>query len=290
MEEQNTVLEEETLDTEVENDEYVDETEYADETDDQEEPAEQEESLEDQEDDVEVEYDEDGNVVEHVAEEDEDATASEGEAEVSNDTETADARGVKHADEGGEDYRAKYEALRRQTGETLKKLGVETEDVLDGLESLAADADGVSVEEYRQKKSEAERTEKAEMLLKQQEFERIAAQDLAELQAEFPETRAYKNLLQMPQDIRSEFARLRGLGLPAKQAYAAANVDGIRTTVAASAKKSVDNKAHLQTSVPKNAKNTTIRMTRAELAQLRDCFPNKTDKEIIALYKQTKSN
>jgi hypothetical protein len=289
MEEQNTVLEEETLDTEVDNEEYIDETEYADETDDQEEPTQDEEESE-QEDDVEVEYDEDGNVVEHVAEEDEDATESEGDAEVSNDTETAGARGVKHADEGGEDFRAKYEALRRQTGDTLKKLGVDTEDPIEGLESLAADAEGLSLEEYRNKKSEAERTEKAEMLLKQQEFERIAAQDLAELQAEFPETRAYKNLLQMPQDVRSEFARLRGLGLPAKQAYAAANVDGIRATVAASAKKSVDNKAHLHTAVPKNAKNTTICMTRAELAQLRDCFPNKTDKEIIALYKQTKSN
>lgn len=285
MDEQNTVLEEDILDTETDNDEYIDETEYADEADDQEEPEADESDVED---DVEIEYDEDGNVLEGVADEDEDAPADESEA-ASNGTEPVNARTDKHADEGGEDFRAKYEALRRQTGDTLKKLGVTTEDPLEGLESLAADAEGLTLEEYRSKKSEAERTERANNLLKQQEFAALAAQDLAALQSEFPETRAYKSLLDMPAEVRQEFGKLREKGLSPKQAYAAANVDGIRNTVAASVKKSTA-KGHLQTAVPKGAKDASFRMTRAQLEEARSIFPGYSDQKIIALYKQVSKN
>lgn len=288
MDEQENVLEE-TLDTVEANEDYIDETEYADDTDDQEEP---EADKSDVEDDAEIEYDEEGNVVEHVAEEGEDATTREGAEEVSNDTEAATARDVKHADEGGEDFRAKYEALLKQTGDTLKKLGVETEDALEGLESLAADADGVTLEEYRSKKQETERTEKAQKLLQQQEFERMAAQDLISLQSDFPETRAYKTLIEMPPTVLKRFGELRGMGLSAKEAYAAANPDGVRNSVASSVKKAAmhESKTHLQTTVPKTARNTEVRMTRAQLEEYRAIFPGYSDKKIVALYKQTTKN
>ena len=290
MEEQNTVLEEETPSPEVSDEEYVDETEYEDESDDQEEP-EQEDGPE-QEDDAEIEYDDDGNVVESVAEESEDAPAHEAVQDAPTDSTETVGKGVERVDEDAPRLRAELDALRKQTSETLKKLGVETDDPMGGLEALAADAEGLTLEEYRQRKFDAERAEKADRLLKQQEFERLAAQDLAALQTEFPETRAYKSLLEMPAEVRQVFARLREKGLSPKQAYAAANVDGIRSNVAASVKKTAmhDGKEHLRTAVPKNAKNTAFRMTRSQLEEARAIFPGYSDQKIIALYKQASKN
>ena len=160
---------------------------------------------------------------------------------------------------------------------------------MEGLVSLAAEADGVTPQEYLQKKASADRDAQARALLQQQEFEKLATADLAELHAAYPETQQYKHIRELPDDIKKKFGRFRDAGLSAKEAYAAANPDGIRTQVATAVKKKSlhDSKSHLQTTVPKGSKDNSIVMPKSELARWRDIFPEKTDKEIIALYKKT---
>ena len=125
------------------------------------------------------------------------------------------------------------------------------------------------------------------MLLQRTEFEKKMKADLAELQSAYPETKKLTSITQV-QNF-AEFGRLRDMGLTPKQAYAAANPDGVRENVAAAVKQQSLNetKQHLQSAVPKKAKGDTITMTRKELLEWRDLFPDKSDKEIIALYKNS---
>lgn len=181
----------------------------------------------------------------------------------------------------------RLEELVSQSKDTLKKLGVEGDDVLKGLAELAAETDGVSTEEYLKARAEEKAKADAEAIAHQTEFEKIAAADLAELQAKFPETKSYKHIKDMPKEILAEFAKNRDLGLPAVKAYAAANPDGIRESAVASAKAEKSGKEHLQSSVPKGSKSTAIKMTRTELNEWRGLFPDKSDKEIVALYRKT---
>lgn len=219
-----------------------------------------------------LEYDENGDII---IPEDEEVKE-----EISEEEETpkADERDAKI-----KDLEERLAELTSQSRDTLKKLGIDNEDVLRGLADLAAETDGVSTEEYLAKKAEAARA----AIASQTEFEKVAAADLAELQAKYPETKAYKHIKDMPKDILAEFANNRALGLPAVKAYAAANPDGIRESAVASVKAAKSGKDHLQSSVPKGSKTTAIKMTRSELNEWRGLFPGKSDKEIVALYRKT---
>jgi hypothetical protein len=248
---------------------------------------ESEEETEDGTDDV--EFDEDGNLVlnddeeseeEEAEEEDEGKPAEDQKEEKPKESTPTDTSTKRLAD------------LERQAKDTLKKLGVELkdgDDIQKALAQLAAEADGVTLDEYLKKAQEETQKEEATKLLQKLEFEKMAAADLAELQREFPETRAYKSIMDMPEAILAEFGRYRDLGIPAKKAYAAANPDGIRTNVAEAVKKksAQDNKSHLRSAVTKRSHDNGVKITRAELEEWRSLFPRKSDKEIYRLYKQT---
>lgn len=256
--------------------------------------------------DDEFEYDEDGNIIipdvidEDADEDDEpveieqDEDEEEGaEEDEGSDDETDSDENVEPAAEDEtkkerDEYKRKYEQLVAQSRETISKLGVkETDDVLAGLESLAAEADDVPVEDYRRKKQEEARANEAQRALQKQEFERKAAADLAELKQYYPELKDVKTIYEIKN--LAEFGRLRDLGVSARQAYAAANADEIKESAARSVKQQARNdKSHLRSAVPKGSKDNSITMTKGELSQWRDLFPNKTDKEILALYKKTK--
>lgn len=220
-----------------------------------------------------LEYDENGDII---IPEDEEVKE-----EISEEEETPK---VDERDAKIKDLEERLAELTSQSKDTLKKLGIENEDVLRGLADLAAETDGVSTEEYLAKKAEVARAAIAE----QTEFEKVFAADLAELQAKYPETKAYKHIKDMPKEILDEFAKNRDLGLSAVKAYAAANPDGIRESAVASVKAAKNGKEHLQSSVPKGSKTTAIKMTRSELNEWRGLFPGKSDKEIVALYRKTK--
>lgn len=258
----------------------------------------EDDATDDGDEDDEFEYDEDGNIIipevvfdEEGEEDDEDAAEEEDETEDSDEDE-----GVVEPDNAQDEKDARIAQLEAELGkfkaqgkETLSKLGVKSDDVMEGLVSLAAEADGVTPQEYLQKKASADRDAQARALLQQQEFEKLATADLAELHAAYPETQQYKHIRELPDDIKKKFGRFRDAGLSAKEAYAAANPDGIRTQVATAVKKKSlhDSKSHLRTTVPKGSKDDGIVMPKSEMARWRELFPNMSDKEIRSLYKST---
>lgn len=180
-----------------------------------------------------------------------------------------------------------YEALKAQGADTLAKLGVKSNNVLEGLEKVAAESDDMSLDDYRKKKAESQRDDAARKMLQQAEFEKKMQSDFAELQREFPETRAMKSLRDI--DNLAKFGRFRDLGLSPKEAYAAANPDSVRKNVAAATKQQSLNetKAHLKSAVPAGSKDDGIAISKKELKEWRDLFPNLSDKEISKLYKES---
>ena len=178
------------------------------------------------------------------------------------------------------------ESYKNQTADTLKKMGVDSDDPLKGLASLAAEADGVSVDEYLKNKKAAESQAEAARLLRDSEYEQIFERDIAELHAAYPETAQYKHIRELPDDIRHKFAKNRELGLSAEEAYAAANPRGIRSEAISAARKAPPpTKSHLRTVVPKGSKDNSVPLSRRELEQYRDVFPDASDEEIKRLYK-----
>lgn len=177
-----------------------------------------------------------------------------------------------------ENLKRELESYKAQTADTLKKMGVDSNDPLGGLVKLAAEAEGKSVDEYLAGRNERERQAK--------EYEQIFERDIAELHAAYPETAQYKHIRELPDTIRKEFSKYRQLGLSAEKAYAAANPKGIRNEAVASARRQPPpSKSHLKSVVPKGSKDNSVPLSKRELEQYRDIFPDATDEEIKQLYK-----
>ncbi len=274
-----------------------------------------EEADDDTEKDDEFEYDDDGNIIipDVIEDEDQDEDGDDDAADTDDDTDDEDEG------EGGSDDEDKetpkpaaepegkdekdaqiealqkkleaqgkeYEALKAQSADTLAKLGVKSENVLEGLEKVAAESDDMSLDEYRKKKAESQRDDAARKLLQQTEFEKKMLSDFAEIQREFPETRGLKSLREI--ENLAKFGRFRDLGLSPKEAYAAANPDSVRKSVAAATKQQSLNetKAHLKSAVPAGSKDDGIAISKKELREWRDLFPNLSDKEISRLYRES---
>lgn len=267
-----------------------------------------EEADDDTEKDDEFEYDDDGNIIipDVIEDEDQDEdgdddaadtdddTDDEGEGEDGSDDEDKETSKPETQPEGKDEKDARIEALtkeldalRAQSADTLAKLGVKSENVLEGLEKVAAESDDMSLDEYRKKKAESQRDDAARKLLQQAEFEKKMLSDFAEIQREFPETRGLKSLREI--ENLAKFGRFRDLGLSPKEAYAAANPDSVRKSVAAATKQQSLNetKAHLKSAVPAGSKDDGIAISKKELREWRDLFPNLSDKEISRLYRES---
>lgn len=226
-------------------------------------------------------------------EDDEDGEGEEaepGEEEKSGDApDNAPAKADK-ADEPDEEKEALRRELARfksQTKDTLKKLGVkESDDPLTDLARLAAEANNETLEEYQRKRAEQESADEAQRFMRAAKFEAKMAADLAEVHAAYPSTRGYTSVKQLPNF--SEFARLRDLGVSPKQAYIAANPDAVTAAAAESARQRSmnDGKGHLKPAVRKSSKDNSLVLSKKDMAMYRDTFPELSDKEILALYKQ----
>ena len=267
-----------------------------------------EETDDDTEKDDEFEYDDDGNIIipDVIEDEDQDEDGDDDAADTDDDTDDED-EGEGGSDdedketpkpetqpEGKDEKDARIEALTKeldalkaQSADTLAKLGVKSENVLEGLEKVAAESDDMSLDEYRKKKAESQRDDAARKLLQQAEFEKKMLSDFAEIQREFPETRGLKSLREI--ENLAKFGRFRDLGLSPKEAYAAANPDSVRKSVAAATKQQSLNetKAHLKSAVPAGSKDDGIAISKKELREWRDLFPNLSDKEISRLYRES---
>ena len=244
----------------------------------------------DEEDDEEFEGDEDGADADE-DEEEEDEASEEG-AEDSSDQKD-EAPSSNEPDEKDKQILAldrQLAALRSQTKDTLAKLGVDIkdDDVMAGLVKLAAEADDTTPEEYLRKKNERERNEEAVRTVQKMAFEKKMREDLAEIHAAYPETRNLDSVTKFP-NFR-EFGKLRDLGLSPKQAYIASHSDAVMASVASSTKRQSLNetKNHLKPAVSKSSKDHSLTLTRRELAEYRELFPDLNDREIAALYRQAK--
>ncbi|MBQ7363753.1 MAG: hypothetical protein IJW48_04815 [Clostridia bacterium] len=232
-----------------------------------------------EEEDSELEYDEEGNVV--IPDDEESGDESNAEEPTTDETNEGGAEDAQEPTADNDELRARNGELEReisrikaQARETLAKYGIEAEDEVDGLERMAAEADGTTREEY----------------VAAREAKRIAdekqyADDLAALKAEYPEALNYGSIHELPNLKR--FAELRVLGLSASEAYAASHSKEMRKNVAQSVKRQTSGKEHLRSVVPKGSSGRTLNISRDEMESLRELFPGKSDKEIIKLYKET---
>lgn len=264
----------------------------------------------------EFEYDDEGNVivpdvtsdeeeededVEIDLDEDEESEEGEGEGEEETQTDAETSSKTEEPEKKTETeepltereraLQAKLEAIERQAKETLKKLGVKDgyENPLEGLQKVAAESSDMTLEEYK-KKTEEERTlAEAQNLIRQQKFAQLKAADLSELKKAFPHLSEVNDLEKINNFL--EFAQLRDKGLTPKQAYLAANPDEAYSRAESynKAKARNDSKAHLRSAVPVSAKDNSIRMSKAQLAEWRELFPDLGDKEIARLYAKTKN-
>ena len=265
--------------------------------------------------DIEFDYDEEGNIV--IPDDSEDDNSEE---EAEKDSEGADAEGNDAADNGQDENGGAEEApstekpkvvepaaapdakdaeiakLRRQLAErdsqikdTLKSLGADENGGVAELERLAAEAAEIPVEEYRRRKAERLQQEEAMRLVQKQKFDEKIRADLAAVQQAYPETKQYKSVFEFPNFAK--FSKYRDLGLPPDEAYIAANPKGVMTSVAGAAQQQVRNlsntKDHLRSNVPVGSKDKSITISKKQMAEYRDLFPNLSDKEIVALHKQT---
>lgn len=297
--------EENVLEEEIE----VDEAEEAEDVEVTDDPEEETDVADDGDDDF--EYDEEGNIiipdVEFDDETEDEDTAEEETPEEAPEEETPAAEEPAPTpepekpeepekptepdprDDEIERLRVRIAKLESQSKDTLEKLGKNTDNILEGLAEVAAEVEGKSLTEYQAEQDKKAQEQYAKNALADQMYEIKAQNDLKELHAAYPETQKYKHLRELPTEVRDKFGKYRDLGLSPKEAYAAANPDGVRADVATAVKKQEmhNSKAHLQSSVPKGSKNTSVEMSKSELASWRELFPEMSDSEIKKIYKQS---
>ena len=257
------------------------------------------------EEDVEFDYDDEGNVVipeesEESAEEDveeaaeesaEDKTDSSNEADEGTKPEENEAKEPAPNAKDAEIARLKklLDDKDAQIRDTLKSLGVDENEGMAGLEKLAAEAEDKTVEEYRKQRDERLQQEEAVKLVKKQKFEEKIRADLAAVNQAYPDTKKYKSVYEFPNFDR--FGKLRDLGLSPEEAYVASHSQGVIANAVGSAQQHIRNlsntKSHLRSNVPVGSKDHSITITKREMSEYKEMFPDLSDKEIVALFKQT---
>lgn len=245
-----------------------------------------------------LEYDEEGNVIipdeESEADDFEESAEESAVSEVISDEESKEEipEALAENNENNE-LRAELERLKRQYGElkaqtkdTLSKLGENSEDVMQGLIRLAAEASDKTPEEYAAEMSESRKLEEAKKMLENAEFERVKKEDLAMLRKSYPELREVADIQR--ESWFPRFAQLRYNGCTPEEAYSAANAANIRKNVAASVKRQNlnDTKAHLRSNASKSGKSGVPGIDRDMMNLLRATHPEKSDKQLIELYKR----
>lgn len=257
-----------------------------------------EEDNEDIDDDL--EYDDDGNIILDVDDDEEDDTPSDKDDTENKDTGKTVSKSVDITDDsvdtpGAPDQKdtriaqleKELKELKELAGATLKTLGHETNDINKGLMKVAAEQQDMSYEEYAQKQAREKDIQDAINFRNQAQFNAIYAKDLQDLQRLYPELRNCNKINDIPNF--NKFAYFRAKSLSLTEAYAAANPEGIRQAAAqASQQRSINNtKSHLKSNVPKSARDASIKMSKEDYQYWKELFPDKSSKEIFALYKET---
>lgn len=274
--EKDIVNEDETLDEEVETIDTEESEEFDTDTND------------DEENDIEFEYDDDGNIIipENTEDSDEEEEAEEAEEpeKTEEDPEKEEPKEDPKAKEEYNKLKEQYEYLLALGKDALAKLGVKESDVVKGLAELAAETDDKHPEEYLKEFNSKREADIAKEKLARLEFAERARKDLEIIHKEFPETHIYKDLREIPNIAK--IAKYLDLGIPADEAYAAANSRAVREAGANSAKQKAlnDNKSHLKSKVPVSSTDTSVKMSRSEIESYMEMFPDLSKKQIAELY------
>lgn len=190
---------------------------------------------------------------------------------------------------------ASHSKLKANVRKTLHSLGIEVkdgEDLNEALEKAAAETEGKTLEEYRKENAEAEELEQAKAIIRKQKFEQLAAADLSDLKKSFPDLlkkTAIRDCFDSFEDFK-KFGSLRDNGIAAKDAYLAVNSEKIREKQSAAARQKAanDGKTHIKSVAPKaTSDGSNATMPKKTLEEWRDIFPDKSDKEIKELYRQS---
>ncbi len=254
MEEKNDL---EKVDTNTE-EKIAQESNSIDENNDDEEYEDKDEEVDpDEDEDLQFDYDEEGNII--IPDDDESGDDGESDSDDKDDEEDP-SEPKKEAT-----HEERYNALATRAKDLLKKLGVDADDPIEGLIQAAAESEGVTKEEYNQRLTAEEN---------------VRMSDLKAIQEIFPHAKEYKRIEDLPNIKR--FAELRVKGATAIEAYRATHSEQIAAGGTPRAKGS---KEHLTTTKP--SRKGSIKISSRDMKWLRESFPNKTDKERLALYKKT---
>lgn len=178
-------------------------------------------------------------------------------------------------------------ALEKQVKETLEALGINVDGTVeDALIAVAAEAKGISVEDYKAEKA----AQATAQIQKQRQIEEMLAADLIELKKAVPSLVDLDHISKI--DNFAEFGALRDKGLTVKQAFWAVNGDKLTNAKQAVAKQEAiaKSKEHLQSVTQKHAADAEkLFVPKSEWTWLRDMFPNKTDSQLARIYKNAKN-
>lgn len=219
--------------------------------------------------------------------------------------------------EAGSEYDKKLAAALKELA-TLKALAadlvkahgvsdISADGLIEALIKTNAEMSDVSVDTYKAKLSEREKLARADEIIKAEEertkqaafakdkavYDAIHKADLSEIMSSYPGIESCRHISQIHN--YAEFARLRSMGLSAKQAYIAANPELIRQKTAQTAAQTarshaqVDTKTHLQSAVSRSAHGGEG-ISKAQLSELRKEFPEWTDKDIIKYAQRVKKS
>lgn len=228
--------------------------------------------------DEEIEIEDDDSEVQELDEDEDESDSTEDNADETEEEAETEEEGISENSRN---------ALEKQVKDTLEALGISVDgSIEDALIATAAEAKGISVEDYKAEKA----VEAASQIQKQRQIEEMLNADLLELKKAFPSLIDIEHISKI--DNFKDFGALRDKGLTVKQAYLAVNGDKLTSKKQALARQEAiaKSKNHLQSVTQKNAVDKEkFYVPKTEWGWLRDMFPNKSDTELAKIYKKAKN-
>lgn len=156
----------------------------------------------------------------------------------------------------------------------------------DDVDSYLAEQEGISREEFIEKRRDAEILAQAKAQASSAKYERMMAEDLAALKS----AGLIDSTVQSIRDIENvkRFAELRDLGLSAVEAYRAASGTKLDSRIEQRARRAATGKEHLTTPKSRGSAGHGSTMSRSERAYYRELLGTDDDKAIEAAYKRAK--
>lgn len=212
-----------------------------------------------------------------------DNTEDEGEEDESSDEEDDAASEDADADAEPAEEPVKTDSdLEAATKQLLRALGVNDADAVKAVRQLTAETMGITLEELDAKEAEAAQ--------KQSAWSEQAKRDIEAIHEAFPASRKYKSLMELPnKELFAAYMDDKKKNPSAVAAFAASHPEIVKASMKNGGKHSDlgDTKTHITSSVPKSAKDTSIKLSKSEMRSLRETFgEDMTDAEIKELYKK----